>query len=344
MKLIHLEQRTQAWHDWRAGKDIGGIARITASMIAAIMCVSPLQTPHDLWQELTGRKPPKEMNFAMSEGVRKEPIAREILCRATDTEFVDVCVEHDTYPWAAASLDGISPLCDRIAEIKCPGERTHALAVAGTVPDYYWDQIQWQLFVTGIDECIYLSFRGETVNDTDQAVMLTVKADPQRQAELFDAALRFRQYLIDDVPPAGEEFVQAATIHRRLVAQAEEIKGMLDDSEKRLRGLLDAKGEKRLDGAGLSITKYPAKGSVDWEALLKHFHVTPTQDDIEKFRAPPADRYKITVSKKEPIPTPAEAAGLPPTSGLSSLAGLDSLAAMPLSDDGFAVSLAAVAW
>ena len=40
MKIVQLDQRSQEWHDWRAGKDIDG-PRITASNIAVIAGISP---------------------------------------------------------------------------------------------------------------------------------------------------------------------------------------------------------------------------------------------------------------------------------------------------------------
>ena len=68
--LINLEQRTQAWYDWRNGLDLPDAApRITATAASVIMGNSPFQTASQLWEQMVGLRPPTETNAAMQIGV-----------------------------------------------------------------------------------------------------------------------------------------------------------------------------------------------------------------------------------------------------------------------------------
>ena len=159
MKEIHLDQGNPDWLAWRAGNaftDIFGVKhpaldgpRITATAGSVCGGKSPFSTMHRLWQEMTGRRQREEATFAMDRGNALEPKARQLYNSIVGVEYEALCVESTATPWIAASLDGVDLLRTRGVEIKCPiSERIHDMAMLGQVPDYYYDQIQWQMLAT----------------------------------------------------------------------------------------------------------------------------------------------------------------------------------------------------
>jgi putative phage-type endonuclease len=287
MKIVELEQRSQAWHDWRAGKDLPeSVPRITATAAGVIVGKSIFQTRHRLWEELTGRRAGQVLNPAMLRGINLEPYALASYQKTTGNVMAPVCVEHSDFPWAAASLDGLNVFGDLVLEIKCPGARSHAIAASGGVPTYYLPQIQWQLFVTGAGEAHYYSFDG---ND---GVLLTVKPDVAYQEYLFDKAVAFRQHLIDDTVPAGKEFLDAAAIYLAAKEQAREVKLMMEDAEQNLKNILNKSGEQKLQGGGVTVTKYSVSGTVDYDRLLAAMKIDLAS--INLFRKAESERYKIS--------------------------------------------------
>lgn len=154
-KVINLEQGTDAWLDMRR-------SHVTATDVSVICGSNPFKTPAELWREKMGLAPPQESNAAMERGSRLEPEARAMACKVLKFDFEPVVIVSDEHPWAMASLDGISGARNIILEIKCPKEATHLDTFHGNgYPRYYYDQMQWQMLVSGAGECYYFSYRPE---------------------------------------------------------------------------------------------------------------------------------------------------------------------------------------
>lgn len=154
MKIIHLEQQTQAWLDYRKNK-------IGASLAPIIMRANKYYSRKSLWKEMVGAKPPKESNFNMREGVRKEPFAREYFEKEMGFKVPPIVIEHETYPFIMCSLDGLSECLKIAVEIKCVGEKTHAIAKEGKIPEIYFPQLQHQMMCTGLEEVFYMSYQDD---------------------------------------------------------------------------------------------------------------------------------------------------------------------------------------
>jgi putative phage-type endonuclease len=295
-KIITLEQRTPEWHAWRRGEDLfDGAARITASMQAQILGISPYGNAYDLWMELTGRRPPKVSNRAMQRGVDLEPIAREKYMQHTNISVEDVCVEHPTIPWVAASLDGYSVLEDVVVEIKCPGAEEHANAILGQIPEKYVCQVQWQLFCCpSAKKAHFWSFDGK------EGVLVEVLPDPKFQDFMYRVALQFRQCLIDDVPPNGEEFADLALEIRNLYQQKSEIEESYKKATQRIAILLP-EYSKSAAFAGVSVSRSQSSGRIDYEALIKHLNVPI--ETVELFRkASKGESFRVSVNMDAVVP------------------------------------------
>lgn len=298
MKIITLDQRSQEWFDWRNGLDLpDGKPRITATAASVIMGKNPYKTPYRLWMQLTGRAEPDAENWAMRRGTRMEPEAMECYTIETGNVMQPVCIEHPDFPWAAASLDGLSVFGDLLVEIKCPGQSTHDLALAGLVPDHYMAQVQWQLFCCAgeVDEAHYYTYNGSS------GAKVVIRPDPVFQNEMFEACKTFRQMLVDDVSPSGSEWLDAARAWRKVKEEADEAKGNLEEAQKRLIELLPETSDK-LEGGGVVVTRYSAKGSVDNDKVI-----TTLSGMLENLKA----EYEKACVQAGIDPTGSEAYNLP---------------------------------
>ena len=176
--ILNFEQSTEAWLAWRRDG-------IGASDAPVIMGLSPWQKEGELLLLKTGQKAERPANDAMERGKRLEPVARQAYVDHTGIAVAPMCVQSREHAWMRASLDGLSPDGRHVVEIKCPGEKDHSLAAAGTVPGKYYPQLQHILAVTGLAEIYYWSFRyGHTV-------LLRVDRDEAFIAELIEKEVAF---------------------------------------------------------------------------------------------------------------------------------------------------------
>lgn len=131
-------------------------SHITATDAGVILGVNPWKTPLELYKEKLSDDPPKPPSDRMKRGTELEPIARELFCIKTGHKMIPKVVFRD---WAMASLDGINAW-NEILEIKCPGEKDHSLALQGKIPEYYYPQLQHQIYVCNGEKAFYFSFDG----------------------------------------------------------------------------------------------------------------------------------------------------------------------------------------
>jgi len=140
MKIVDLKQNTHEWLDFRKNK-------IGASDIPCILGISPYKTPYQWWQEKCGFSENKYLPH-MRKG---HEIELELLKESSIEDNIDytpaVC-EHDEYDWAIASLDGFSLSSKRVLEIKYCNETRFRDFKIGSIPDDWFAQLQWQMFIT----------------------------------------------------------------------------------------------------------------------------------------------------------------------------------------------------
>lgn len=145
-----LEQGTAKWKQWRTGG-------FGASDMPVLMRKSPWKSVEKLLKEKRGYDDGYE-NDAMREGRALEPVARREYCKVVGFDVSSPCLQHFDYPWARASLDGISSDRKKVVEIKC-GKGAYSQAKDGKIPRYYYAQLQHILFVTGLDMIDYWCYR-----------------------------------------------------------------------------------------------------------------------------------------------------------------------------------------
>lgn len=128
-ELLSLRQDRGAWPRWRSD-DVG------ASDAPVIMGDSPWMKADELRRIAAREIPEPPPTAAMLADKQLEGIARAAYSDGTGVPMTPACLQSLERPWIRASLDGLSSDGPRVVEIKCPGERDHALALGGQVPRY----------------------------------------------------------------------------------------------------------------------------------------------------------------------------------------------------------------
>lgn len=307
MKEIHLDQGSADWLAWRSGgafTDIFGVQhasldgpRVTATAASVCGGKSPFATPHELWGQMLGLRKREVPSFVMNRGNYLEPKARKAYMDMVGSEYEALCIESTTKSWIAASLDGVDVLRSRGVEIKCPiSERIHDMAMLGQVPEYYFDQIQWQMLSSDnqIKEIDYFSYAPQI----GKAAPITVKIDLQRQGELLLAAEQFRLALITRVPLAGSVFEQAAKSFLVLNRKMKAIEADLDAAKELVKKLADGKPTQ---GGGVMVTVSNSDGRTSWEkvALDLALQLAMTTDVLDSIKEKHKGKPSTTISVKE---------------------------------------------
>lgn len=298
LQYINLEQRTPAWLAWREGRRM-------ASETPALLGLSKygVKSPMDLWRaKVTGESPPVDdfVIRARKHGMRHEPTALALASKALGVEFDSGCYERG--PWAS-SFDGIAvdlgeDRADCIVEIKCPVQGTRSTrwkaAVEGRVREDDMAQIQHQLIVSRARRAYYAVYvPGETMQ------MVPVDADSALQATIVGSWDAFWPSIETCTPPDSsepvarndEEWAQATAAYRMAKYAADGAAKVLKAAEEAVRALA---GETSVAGAGLTLTRYWAKGNVDYAAVEALRGV-----DLNPYRKAGAWRTRITTEKEK---------------------------------------------
>jgi putative phage-type endonuclease len=257
------------------------------------MGLSPWKTPFQLWEEKLGMQPEPEMNYAMQRGHDLEPFARQAYIDYTGIHIDPDVVFHPAISYMMASLDGISKDRSIIVEIKCPGNKDHELAKSGKVPEKYYAQLQHQLEVTGLNLVHYFSFRN---GDHE---LIEIQRDNEFIQEMLKKEETFWNFMKttssppltdkDYVEREDEEWKSAA---KRWAAINADLT-MLKEKEKEQRELLiQMSDNKSTYGAGVKLRKVTRKGSLDFNRLP-----ILSEMDLDKFRKPPSESWRLTEIK-----------------------------------------------
>lgn len=194
-ELIDLQQGTEEWLAWR-------MSGITATEASIINGTNTYQSIEDLFLEKTFQKHRHFIeNDATRQGSDLEPLVRDLTNKHFAEDFHPACVQSRKYPFLLASLDGISYDKKIILEIKCPSHfYTHkknssyfngwddaevSEALYHDVPDYYYTQIQHQLFITGAEQCVFASYLEGDLRFN------FIQPDKVYQQDLYKTCLKF---------------------------------------------------------------------------------------------------------------------------------------------------------
>jgi len=286
MKIIEVEQGSPEWLAWR--KTV-----ITATDCPAILGSSPWSTEYKVWQRKLGLIEEQASNDAMERGKRLEPMARAHFVGDQGIDMVPVVVESTDFDFLGASLDGISRRGDAILEIKCGGAKLHAMAANQEIPQYYLDQIQHQLLVTGAQRCFYYSYDGK------DGICIEVLPDPEFKAKFMPKARQFWKCVAFNEPPELRDsdykdmsdepaWRSTASEYRKLCEQIDNLEQLKAQCRKQL---LTLSGDQNCLGDGVKVMKTILRGRVDYDAIPEIKGV-----DLDRYRKGSTTTWKVLVA------------------------------------------------
>lgn len=286
MKIIELEQGSQAWLSWR--KTV-----ITATDASIILGNNPWDTPYTCWQRKLGLIGEKVSNEAMERGKRLEPEARAQFIERHGIEMVPQVVESSEFDFLGASLDGIDILGNSLLEIKCGSGKLHDMASRGEIPIYYRDQMQHQLLVTGASKCYYYSYNGE------DGICIEVLPDPGFIASFMPKARQFWKCVAFCEPPALQDsdykdmsveplWRLTAMEYRKI---NEQIKNLEEVKEAYRKELLNLCGDQNCLGEGVKVMKTIVRGRIAYDEIPEIKGI-----NLNKYRKDSSTVWKILVA------------------------------------------------
>ena len=254
--------------------------KITATDASVVLGMNPWKTVEQLYRDKT-EDVPSFTNASMERGTRLETVAREYYSKKTKREMNPTVLIKD---WAMASLDGISS-DGRIVEIKCPGEKVHRMALEGTIPGYYYPQMQHQMYVADAGEVDYMSFDGV------EGVIITVERNEAFIKEMVEKEKAFYDCLQAKTPPKSieertdEAWITEATTYSLLTTKIKAMEKLVEESKNKLIILCGGSNAK---GGGISMSWIERKGNVDYAKIPELKAV-----DLEIYRKPATGYWKI---------------------------------------------------
>lgn len=156
LNLPQIKQHTDAWEKARENS-------ITATDVATILECNEHQTRADLLLKKRGMHNSRDNTDTNTEntdwGTTFESVARSLTESRYDCKISQVGLKyHDKFNWLGASPDGITQsdlmsTSERVilTEFKCPILRP----ITGKIPFQYWIQMQIQMEVWNINQCLY---------------------------------------------------------------------------------------------------------------------------------------------------------------------------------------------
>lgn len=301
------------WHAWRAGGIGGSDAPVIATAEGLCSPASWMKSLHDLWLLKTGQKKSPPANPAMMRGRKYEEPARLAYEAHTGIMVTPAFGEMDLpgHEFVRCSFDGISFDGNIVTEIKVPSQKVHAMAQNGEVVGYYLPQLAHQgLVAWGHPDTWHVGQEfnfASFVPETGSLAIVSVKAPAlaSMAAQLLKAEAVFWDMVVKKLPPAGNEWVEAARKYLAIEADLEAIKEAKDEARQRLIDLLG--NQDKQEGGGVMVYRTASTGRVDYrkafETLAKQTGTSP--DFVEAFRGKETESICVKASshkEKEPAP------------------------------------------
>jgi putative phage-type endonuclease len=265
---------------------------IGSSDAPAIMGVSKWDTPYQLWEKKMLKKETPD-NYAMQYGREMEPIAREWVEKQVGIElFPAESMVHPKHNFMTANIDGMDLDRKIYVEIKNPGLEEHeTVKRTRKVPAHYYPQVQHGLEVVSLNVGLYVSFyRGD-------GVIVEVEKNNPYVSDLVKAEEDFYKCMIEGTPPelcdrdyANYEenpewlaLVEEWKTTQNNFAFYEEKKEMLREK------FLSLCTNKSARGGGMKVTKYLARGNVDYKKIPELNGI-----DLEPYRKSSYTKWTLT--------------------------------------------------
>ena len=309
MRLLDLEQRSEAWLAWRQ-------AGITATESSVILGLNPYMTPWRLWCEKVGRAQPADLsaNPLVRFGIEHEDEVRQMFELKHLDVVMPACAEFDEEPIFRASFDGLTSTMEPV-EIKCPSESTlvdvRQNGLESAAGRLYRIQVQHQLMVSGAQHGWLVCF-DRTTNDLIEFV---IERDEDLIAEIRSKGREFFDRFVakrkeppkdptrDIYVPKSDVDIARWTQFAADYAAAQKATDALQEQidaytaiKSRCRDELTAMMGEFLhaDFAGVAITKRALRGTVNYKDFLQAKGIA--ESELEAFRGKGSESWLVRVT------------------------------------------------
>ena len=274
MEQLHLEQNSQEWLDARKQYR-------TASEAAIVLGISPF-TSVDNFKLIKAGVKQQYYSSAMQQGHDLEERVREYAGDYFARDFKDGCWVNGDY---MASLDGISG--DILVELKV-SDRTYRDLKDGITPDYYYAQVQQQLYCSPAEYGHIVAYSPK-VNDF--AVSDLIRLDYtfiQRIKEAWEAFDAMPVPEIADMSNDGA-VMELFKEYARLKAEADRVK---DDMDRVKQDLIAHANDHSVTAGDYKLTKGKPRVTYDYKKAASKAGV-----DLEQYRKESEGAWTISLPK-----------------------------------------------
>ena len=287
---FHRLALVQGSEEWKAAR----FDHVTASNVPAVLGLSPYKTALQYAEELLAREeaPASAGKQTLYDiGHKAEIAARDWIRANFGHDLAPAVVVGDAMPCLLASLDGIDETKGLIFESKYVGSEALADVRAGKLKPHHEVQVQAQLLASGMEKCIYFA-----LDRHGEAAIAEILPDRDWLKEIVETVPLFWENLGSGILPEPTDLDVVKVDDADLVELARleiELAGV-EAKHGALKKRVLAKYEKygRVQGNGVSISRYWAKGNVDWSKIPALRGV-----DQERFRKAGSFRTRITIDK-----------------------------------------------
>lgn len=279
MKQLHLEQNTPEWLEARKQYR-------TASEAAIVLGISPFKKPLAFKMERAGLKK-SYYSAAMRRGHELEDKVRNHAEGFFGRAFNPECWVNGQY---MASLDGIDETRDTVLEIKV-SDRTFKDLADGNIPEYYYAQIQQQLYCSPATVgylYVYSPERDEYICSAP------IEQLPMYMDSVEEAWSKFDQIELDEHTPVDRSddgrIINLFGEYAGLKRKAEQIEARM----KQIKELLEAEaGERSLVASGFELKRTAPAARYDYKQAA-----TDAGVDLEAYKKPAGKpSYSIKIPK-----------------------------------------------
>lgn len=174
-----------------------------------------------------------------------------------------------------------------MVEIKC-SKKIYDHAFKGIVPEYYFAQMQAQMFVTGVNLCHYFAFDGEHYAQKQVAIDDDFIKEMLEKSKIFYECVKNFDYipLEKHIERNDEEWKSLCAVVNNC---REKIKFYEQSLEQAKRELIQLCGGSNARGGGITLSKVVQPGRIDYSAIPELSFV-----DLEKYRKPASEYWKIS--------------------------------------------------
>jgi len=266
MPLVEVEQGSEEWLQLRR-------KHITGTDVAGILGISPWKDAYGVWEEKAKDKRIK-WNWAMKRGSEEEPIIRSWFENSYGRTFMPAVYTSDD-GIGLASLDGIDIGETESLECKFCNKEVFHMIQYGTVPDYYFTQVQWGFF------CIPTLKVNHFVGKNSGAYVATaLERDEDYLNEILPRIQEFHdKHVLKGIEPTKPVVVpdvptkEVSSLTERYLSLSDKIEGLIEERDFVKNQLIGMADGKDADFGSIKVTYSSGRKVTDWKKVTEDYKI-----------------------------------------------------------------------